>query len=174
MKNILTEIYNKTVAARRPYKTSVEDNEIKITFIEGAKVEILGDIIKEYEVSFIDEDSNKVVYKSNIKTNMWSAPSLKYFVNWRIEVKCDEKVIKNEVLNLNNKNVRIICDTNSMGDLLAFIGPIDEFQKKYSANIHCIVFNPHVREILEKSYKNIKFLPVDDKSTEYYLSLIHI
>lgn len=168
MKELLTKIYNETVPAFRPYNGSSEDNSIKISFIEGAKVEILGDFDKEYEVNFIDNEKNINVYSTKIKNGMWCTPSPRYFVNWRIEVKCEGRVVRNEVLNLNGKCVKIVCDTNSMGDLLAFIGSIDEFQRKYSAEVHCVIFNNDIRKIFESSYDNIKFLSLNYNDPIYY------
>lgn len=168
MRELLKKIYNETVPLYREYKTSINDNDIKISLIEGAKVEIFGNHDKEYEVSFIDNDYNTNIYTTRIRPGVWCMPSPRYFVNWRIEVKCDGKIIKNELLNLNGKKVKIVCDTNSMGDLLAFIGAIDEFQKKHSAEVHCVVFNNHIRKIFEDSYNNIKFLAVNHADSSYY------
>jgi autotransporter strand-loop-strand O-heptosyltransferase len=168
MKELLKKIYNEVIPAHREYKSSIEDNYIKISLIEGAKVEIFGNYDKEYEVNFIDNDSNTNVYRTILRPGLWAMPSPRYFVNWRIEVKCDGKIIKEEILNLNGKRVRIVCDTNSMGDLLAFIGAIDEFQKKHSAEVDCVIFNNHIRKIFEDSYTNIKFLAVNHTDPSYY------
>lgn len=168
MKELLKKVYNETLISHRDYKLSSEDNDIIISFIEGVKVEILGDVEKEYEVYFIDSDLNKTVYHTKIKTNMWSAPSLRYFVNWKVEIKCEGKLIRTQTFNLKSKRVKIVCDTNSMGDLLAFIGAIDEFQKKHSAEVDCVIFNNHIRKIFEDSYTNIKFLAVNHTDPSYY------
>lgn len=168
MKELLKKIYDETPISRRKYKLSSEDNDIIISFIEGVKVEILGDVEKEYEIYFIDSDLNKTIYHTKIKTNMWSAPSLRYFVNWKVEIKCEGNLIITQTLNLKSKRVKIVCDTNSMGDLLAFIGAIDAFQRKHLAEIHCVVFNSHIKKIFEESYENIKFLGTNNADSSYY------
>ena len=47
MKELLKKIYNEVIPAHREYKSSIEDNYIKISLIEGAKVEIFGNYDKE-------------------------------------------------------------------------------------------------------------------------------
>jgi len=170
MKEILTKIYNETKPVGRPYKSTVDDDKIKISFLEGAKVEISGESQKQYSVSFFDNDTKKNIYYTEIKTGMWTAPSLKYFINWRVVVSHEGKVIKEEILNLNNKKVKIICDTNSMGDLLAYIGPIDAFQKKYQCQLSCVVFEQNFNKIFKENYPNINFLSTNDSDSNYYAS----
>ena len=47
-------------------------NNILISFNQGPKVEIQGNIDKEYKIEFINESTGKVEYFNTIKTNHWT------------------------------------------------------------------------------------------------------
>lgn len=158
MKEILTKNYNTVSPAWRPYHKSVDENTVKISFLESAKVEIVGETDKEYEVSFVDLDTNRIVYATKIRTGMWTATSIRYFTNWKVEVKLGGEIVKQEIINLKGKMVKVICDTTSMGDLLAYIGAIDAFQKKHECDLYCVVFESTFNKIFKENYPNIKFL----------------
>lgn len=147
-------------------------NTIAISFDDGAKVNIGGPLNKKYKLKFIDGNTNSVVYESNINNNMWSATSTKYYSKWHVEVyditDGYEVLIQSETIDLTNKHVKIILDSESLGDLLAWIGSVDEFQKRYNCRVDCVVFNKFLRPIFEKNYPNIKFLALDVYADPYY------
>lgn len=143
-------------------------NSINITFIDGAKVEITGQADEEYDVNFIDLDLGHSVYGTRIRNNMWCAPSQKHYVNWKIEVYKNGGLIKQEVLSLNGKKVKVIMDTQSMGDIIAYIGAVEAFRKKHGCQMYCVVFNADMRKILENSYKDIIFIAINDRDEDFY------
>lgn len=170
MKEILSKIYKETKVSHRNWHPSVDDNNIRISFIEGAKVEIFGDVEKEYVVDFFNNTTNVNIYSTKIKTGMWCAPSIRHFLNWRVTVKSDNEIIKEEIFDPTKKKVKVTCDTNSIGDLLAYIGPINEFQKKYNCELNCVVFNSQLYKIFKENYPNINFLSTTDSDSYYYAS----
>jgi autotransporter strand-loop-strand O-heptosyltransferase len=148
-------------------------NKINISFIDGAKAEVLGKLDKKYKAKFYDLDKNQLVYESELKNNMWCSPNKKSYVRWRVEVyeiENDSKqtLIEKQDLEPKGKKVKVILDTESLGDLLAFIQPIEEFRKKHECEMYCVVFEKHLRKIFEENYKNIKFLSIDKDNHEYY------
>lgn len=147
-------------------------NTIKITFDDGAKVDITGPVQRKYKAKFIDSLTNSVAYEAELNTGMWAATSTKYYNKWLVEVydvtDGYEALIKSESIDLRDKEVKIILDSNSLGDLVAWIGSVDEFQKKHQCKLSCVVFNKDLRTIFEKNYKNIKFLAVDVYADSYY------
>jgi hypothetical protein len=78
-----SDFYNKINSPE--YNKGKKENEVIITFIDGPKIEIKGDIKKEYFIEFIDGDDN-VVYSTRITNNMWTACGKKYFIHWKIIV----------------------------------------------------------------------------------------
>lgn len=147
-------------------------NTIKVTFDSGAKVDIGGPLNRKYRVKFIDGNTNTVIYQSEINNNMWSATNIKYFNKWNVEVfditDGTEILVQSETMDLTNKHVKIVLDSESLGDLLAWIGSVDEFQKRHNCRVDCVVFNKVLRPVFEKNYPNIKFLALDVYSDPYY------
>lgn len=166
MKNTLIDSYRNTKLV--PSDTKDFKNRIIFTFHDGPKVEVLGEIDTEYEVDFIDQDANSIVYSTTIKNNMWTASTIKYYANWLVNVKQDGVIIAQETMNLTGKKVKVVFDSQSLGDLLAYIGATDEFQKRHSCLLFCVVYNADVRKIFEASYKNITFLAIDERDEDYY------
>lgn len=153
MKSKLIKIYNTTDISHIP--TVEQKNKIFLTLNNECKVEILGNLTKKYEVTFKDKKNNNVVYQSVISNNMWTVPSKKYYVDWNIKIK---DLDKNETFDFNvdlkDKNVKIVNESPSLGDFLAWMPCIDMFQKKHKCNLD--LYTPHI-DLVEENYKNIKF-----------------
>jgi len=106
-----------------------------------------------------------VVYQTDIYNNMWASTSTKYYNKWLVEVfditDGIEVLEYSEEMDLKNRTVKVVFDSESLGDILAWIGAVDEFQKKHECKMYCVVFNKYLRAMFEKNYSNIKFLAVD-------------
>ena len=140
------------------YNISTDRNRrdlIDIRFCNGCSVSINGDENKEYSLIFFEDDT--ILYKSTIKSNHWSKTLKQYFGNYKVEIYCENKLIKSETLSLENKPVSIIIDSHSLGDSIAWIPQIDKFQKLHN----CIVYvKCSWKELFEKSYPNLNFCEV--------------
>ena len=140
------------------YNISTDRNQrdlIDIRFFNGCSVSINGDENKEYSLIFFEDDT--ILYKSTIKSNHWSKTVKQYFGNYKVEIYCENKLIKSETLSLENKPVSIIIDSHSLGDSIAWIPQIDKFQKLHN----CIVYvKCRWKELFEKSYPNLNFCEV--------------
>jgi short-subunit dehydrogenase len=143
-------------------------NSIDITFRDGAKVEITGQADEEYEINFVNGDTNQSIYGTRIRNNMWCSPTQKHYVNWRVEVRRNGGLIKQEIFSLKDKKVKIVMDTQSMGDIIAYIGAVEAFRKKHGCQMNCVIFNADVRKIMENSYKDINFLAINERDEEFY------
>ena len=134
------------------YLQSKKENKINVSFIDGAKVEILGDIPQEYLVEFLDEN-NEVVFSDKITTNMWTSCNRKYFTKWKIK-------INGEIfyeMDLRAKVVLISFESKSIGDTIAWAPFVLEFQKKHKcvvilSTFHNQWFQGH------KEYEDIVFM----------------
>ena len=141
--------------------------------MRGPKVEILGPVNKKYKVKFYDMDTNSVIYETTLRNNMWSVSNKRYFVKWKIEVyevvnENWEMLIETHILDLSKKSVKVVFDTNSLGDIISYIGTADAFQKKHNCELTCVVFNTELVELFSKNYKNIKFSRTNDGDDNYY------
>mgnify|MGYP003123484542 FL=1 len=128
-------------------------NDFYITYNNGPKVEINGDTKKEYLVEFIDDFSKKIIHSSTIENNMWTACSREWFTNW--VVKINGEIV--DRFDLDGKKVRIILESKSMGDTIAWAPYAVEFANKHN----CKVFlTTHHNEWFENLpiYKDIEFV----------------
>ena len=107
------------------FKKNKKKNEIHITYLDGPRVEIKGDIPENYLVEFLDENDN-VHFSSEIQTGMWTACGKKYFIKWKIRI--NGEIIHE--LNLQGKVVLISFESKSIGDTIAWAPYVVEFQKK--------------------------------------------
>jgi len=83
----------------KPFKK----NEIIVSYLDGPRVEILGDEKKEYFIEFIDGNDSRVVHSQTISNNMWVASSKKYYIPWVIKINGEVY----DELNLEGKTVMI-------------------------------------------------------------------
>lgn len=168
MKNQLIEIYEST---KINHKDSVESqNSIVFDFNNKSKVEILGEIKKEYNLKFINKQNNKLVYESDISNNMWTQANFAYFIDWNIQIrdKQTNSLVSDFNLDLKNKTVKIVNESPSLGDGVSWVACIDLFQKKHN----CIVdyYTPN-KDLFEIEYPNINFYNYNHvKDENYYAS----
>ena len=137
-------------------------NDFYITYNNGPKVEINGDTKKEYLVEFIDDFTKKIIHSSTIENNMWTACSREWFTNWVIKI--NGEIV--DRFDLDGKKVRIIHDSKSMGDTIAWAPYAVEFANKHN----CKVFlTTHHNEWFKNLpiYKDIEFVGFDFNEDVY-------
>lgn len=148
-------------------------NQIFIDFIDGPKVEILGNQRLKYDIKFIDNDSNKIIYQTQMMNNCWSKCIYKYFVNWRLEVSC-HGFSSSYDLNLSGKNVFINMESSSLGDSLAWIEAANQFKIKHNCNLICKTFHNY---LFRDAYPDIKFNdpgePLGEIHAQYNLGIFY-
>lgn len=132
--------------------------DFAFNFHNGACIEYRG---KSPDVSaiveFIDRNTNRIVYKSEIGPNMWAKPNITYFVEWELKGYVEDVLKFHHVLDLSNKRVVIIFPYATLGDFLLWMPVFDKFRVIH--NCHLVV---HVRRldfinIVHKSYPDIMF-----------------
>jgi hypothetical protein len=92
-------------------------NKTEISFEYGPRVEVKGDIKKDYFIEFIDSRDNKVIHSGTIQNNMWIKCAKEYYIPWIIKINGD--IVHK--LDLTNKRVKISFDSKSVGDTLAWM-----------------------------------------------------
>lgn len=143
-----------------------ERNKVVCTFFPTPKIEILGGVSCDYEIRFIDNKNNIEHFRSTIKNNMWTACSIAYYCDWKIIVtNLKSRLQKTFNLDLRNKDVRIINESNSLGDSIAWMAAVDEFQKLHNCKIDYFTAK---KDIFEKEYSNINFFNYADNSAKNY------
>lgn len=144
----------------------VDPNNIICTFYPNAKIEILGNFISDYEITFIDKKTGIEHYKTEIKTNMWTCCSKIFYCDWQIIV-INKKIGLHTIFNLdlNNKNIRIVNESNSLGDSISWMPAIDMFQKLHNCKID---YYTAKKELFISEYPNINFYNYADSFNKNY------
>ena len=131
----------------------IKKNEIIITYLDGPRVEILGDEDKKYLIEFINKETEEVLHSQHINNNMWVACGKKYYIPWQIKI---NGIVYDE-LNLNEKEVLISFESKSLGDTISWAPYTVEFSKKHNCKVIVSTFHNDFFKNLEQ-YKNIKFI----------------
>ena len=135
------------------YTPKIRPNTIHVSYLEGPKVEVKGDIEQDYFIEFIDKKTDKVIYSTTIKTNMWTVCARKYYTEWVIKV--NGEVI--DTLNLKNQRILISLESKSLGDTVAWTPYAVEFAKKHNCKVIMSTFYNNWFKGLE-AYKDIEFM----------------
>lgn len=165
MDDMLNYVYRITDINHKPSVESI--NRFIIDYNDGAKIEILGDVSKNYKISFIDNKTSDVVYETEMSTNMWAATSFKYFIDYTINViDLETGTVFANKLDFKNQRIKIVNESPSLGDYIAWIPFVDLFQKKHD----CIVdfYTPN-KELFKDNYKNINFYNYNEESNNKYV-----
>jgi autotransporter strand-loop-strand O-heptosyltransferase len=127
-----------------------KEDKIIVNYLDGPFVEVLGDSDYKYLIKFIDSNSDNLLYECTISPNQWTRCSIKYFVNWRIEI---QNLSTNEItinkFDLDNKIVRVSLDSSSLGDTLAWMPHVNEFAEKNN----CVVILSTFKNFLFETEK---------------------
>jgi autotransporter strand-loop-strand O-heptosyltransferase len=165
--HLLQDISNIPSFLSKSFTFFPKKNTYKLSFTDGAKLEILGDTPSSYEVKFYDDITNKLIHKAAITNNMWASPNYKSFIKWRIEVWVDGEKDEEYVLNLSDKKVHIAFESKSIGDTIAWFPYVEEFRKKHNCKIVCSTFH---NDWFKSKYPNIEFSSPGTSVNDLYSS----
>lgn len=142
------------------FQHSIPENKIQITFVDGPRVEVIGQKYKDYFVEFIAD--GKVEHSGTIQNNMWIKCSITYYKNWKIRINGDLEY----QMNLNNQRVLISLDSKSIGDTIAWAPYAVAFAKKHNCKVILSTFhNDWFRKLPE--YKDIEFIEPGQETNCY-------
>ena len=130
-------------------------NKVRQHFIKGPFVEIKGPIEQHYKVQFIDNRTAKVMYETQIKNNHWSRCNFEFFVDWKVRVLENDRVFYEENFNAKGKRVYIALDSKALGDTLAWLPQVDEFQRVHDCELICSTFH---NQMFMDEYPHIEFV----------------
>jgi autotransporter strand-loop-strand O-heptosyltransferase len=141
---------------------------VKVHFVDGPFVEILGEHDANYQVLFIDQDANEIIYTATIKNNCWARCNRKYFTNWKIQIRnmATGQLIEH-LYNAEGKNVYISMGSSSLGDSIAWFAHCEEFAKKHKCKLTVSTFK---NELFKDQYPNIQFVQPGTIAPDAYAS----
>jgi autotransporter strand-loop-strand O-heptosyltransferase len=169
MKNELLSSYNST---KINHKNEREiKNKLSVNFNCGPMVEITGDINTTYNVKF-KKRGHGIVHEDVISNNMWTKCNTRYYFECDIEIlDMTTGKILDYSLDLKNKRVKIINESPSLGDNIAWMPVVDKFQKTHECEVH--YFTP-LKDLYESEYENIKFVDYNSNSDELFYATYKI
>jgi autotransporter strand-loop-strand O-heptosyltransferase len=147
--------------ARRPKKPLLQAatvaNSCSFNFVDGAFVEITGDIDEEYLVQFIDTRTNDIVHQGQIKNNHWIRTARTYFTPWQINVfrLKDQQLLFTHKYTCQQQRVYIALESKALGDTLAWFQLLEEFQNQHGCQLICSTF---MNGLFQEQYPDIKFV----------------
>lgn len=144
------------------FYSNLPKNKTEISFEYGPKVEVKGNIKKDYFVEFIDSRNNKIIHSATIQNNMWTKCSKEYFIPWIIKI--NGEVVHR--FNPEGKRIKISLDSKSVGDTVAWMPQIIEFKNKYNCHVTVSSFHNKWFQGLEP-YKDIIFTEPDTPYPAY-------
>lgn len=122
-------------------------------------VEITGDILTEYIVSFYSytfPNGLELIKSVKCKTGETVfANFTQTFLNWFITVECDGTIVLDDAFTPQNKVIFIKMDAYALGDNIAWIPYVEEFRKEHNATIICSTF---YNDLFKNAYPNILFV----------------
>jgi autotransporter strand-loop-strand O-heptosyltransferase len=134
--------------------SKIEPNvEYKYHFVNNPFFEILGNSTKQFTIEFYD--NNELHHTSTLSTNMWTKVTREYYTDWKIKVICENQVVFQYKLNLNNKKVFVSFESSSLGDTIAWIPYVLEFKYKHNCDVTvCTFWN----KLFQNAYPELEFV----------------
>jgi autotransporter strand-loop-strand O-heptosyltransferase len=124
------------IAYRNLLCDPVVQQEVSITqyFVNQPFLEINCAVEEDFLVQFFDENGS-TYHENTIKSNSWVKLNRQWFTKWRTKVTCRDTIIYDNILNLSDKRVLIVIESDSLGDNLAWMPYCLEFQKKHNCKV---------------------------------------
>jgi autotransporter strand-loop-strand O-heptosyltransferase len=137
----------------------INDEKIPLTFnvnshsVDGYFFELQSNFTTPFKVEVYDE-TEKLVYKTELTSGMYSTLSRKYYSKWKTKLYLEDLVFEHE-FNLENSRVFIVFESSSLGDTIAWMPYCEEFRKKH--NCHVIV-SSFRNDMFKNLYPEIEFV----------------
>lgn len=128
-------------------------NKISLSYLDGPKLEIVGEHKENYFVEFVDGKTNETVFSTTINNNMWTSCSRKYHTDWIVKI--NGKVY--DKFKLENKRVLISFESRSIGDTIAWAPYAVAFSIKNKCKVILSTFHNSWFKGLD-AYKDIEFI----------------
>ena len=131
-------------------------DEINMNFIDGPFVEIKDNSTKEYHVEFIDLKESQLIHQTNLKSNHWCKPNIKFSKDWLVKIKgVDNDYHFEHEFNPTGRRILISFESKSLGDTISWIPQVERYRIKKNAYVICSTFH---NKLFKDQYPNIEFV----------------
>lgn len=157
--NKINFIYNSNYFKAFPkteIKEKTDESNISFNFHKGATIN-LHYVPNETKVEFFDNDTNQLLYQTNLGNNCWAKTEIKYYINYKVRATDNKtkQILLNHNFDCKNKKVLIYLDSYALGDTVAWFPYINEFAEKTGAKVIASTFHNY---LFEKEYPNLEFV----------------
>jgi autotransporter strand-loop-strand O-heptosyltransferase len=149
---------------------------IKVSFVTHTPLQVGSPFIENISNSPVtihlsDNDKKiKDIITVDLEPGQYYVSPYQYYVNWKIEAFKNNNLIWEYDLNLENQTVFIKMDAYALGDNLAWLPYVEQFQQKHKCRVICSTFHNH---LFVDVYPNIMFVKpntrIDNVSAQYYI-----
>lgn len=148
------DFYNKVLDI--PIKKQSYETKLSVTqyFINQPFIEIKGRSENKFKIQFFDE-SGTLHYENLLSINSWVKLNRQYFTKWTAKVWENENLVYENTLNFEGKRVYISFDSKSLGDSIAWIPYVLEFQNKHKCHVIVSTFWNH---LFQSEYPELEFV----------------
>mgnify|MGYP003586794547 CR=1 FL=1 len=120
----------------------------------------------DYRVRILDKDMGVVLYNSKV-SNATVTSSKKFYVNFRLEVYKEDKLVFEHDFDAKGKKVLIKFPEKTLGDRLAWFPYAEVFREKHDCDMYCTM-NKEMSELLAPAYPKIKFVDINEQPEDLY------
>lgn len=154
------------------YLNPIQD--LFIDFALGVRVNCISDT--RYKVQIYDDYTGILHHSFYTKKNKQFYSDVKFYIRWLIKIYKDGQLVYQHRLNLKDQKVIIEFPGIAIGDFLAAIGTIQQFQIKHQCDLYLFMYSQELIDIVKDQYPNIKFVSSVNMLSEpcyaYYLMSI--
>jgi len=145
-----------------------DKNIFDATFNPKPKIEISGSDQFDYEVSFVEEKDNFIVYRTTIRNGMWAGcdeinERVKIIVkNLSTKVKHEfYNTVENDILPSLENTVDIVNESGSLGDCIAWVPMVQRYAELNKTKVN--FYSPHKQIFNKDKYDLINFFDYNQK-----------
>ena len=147
------QLYNEVLSTKKLRHVPPKDYTITQNFINGPYLEITGTSTSKFRVEFYDGD--KLIFDDTISCGHWVKLDRQYYTKWRTVVYKDDVLVMDDVLDLKDKNVLIGMESSSLGDTIAWIEYVLQFQFVHTCRVTISTFKNF---LFEEVYPELDFV----------------
>jgi autotransporter strand-loop-strand O-heptosyltransferase len=144
-------------------KTGIQGLEFDFNY--GARIKVPEG---NWRVKIMDRDAALTLYDAPA-SNVAVTSTKKYYVNFRIEVYRDDKLILEHNFELKGKKVLIKYPVGTLGDIIAWFPYARIFQERHGCEVYCAMA-PELAGLFKKSYPELHFIGSDERPDDIYAS----